>query len=95
MHANILIEKIPDPCNAKKLYQSFIRKTKQNKTVKQSEIITSLPKTFENPNTVDIKSVVTEHPKTSHKLSKTVRQAKKVGSNSPLQRDTKKCENIL
>ena len=39
-------------------------------------------KTFENPNFANIKTVVTEHPKTSHKLSKTVRQAEKVGSKS-------------
>ena len=31
------------------------------------------PKT-KNPNIVDIKSVITEHPKASLKLSKTVRQ---------------------
>ena len=45
-------------------------------------MITYHPKTFENPNIVDIKSVITKHQKTSHKLSKTIRQAKKVGSNS-------------
>ena len=28
-------------------------------------------------NIVDIKSVITEHPKTSHKLSKTIRQTEK------------------
>ena len=72
--------KILDPRNAKEHYQSFIRK-KNTKSVKQSEIITYQPKTFENPNIVDIKSVITEHPKTSHKLSKTIRQAEKVGSN--------------
>ena len=59
--------KILDPRNAKEHYQSFIRK-KNTKSVKQSEIITYQPKTFENPNIVDIKSVITEHPKTSHKL---------------------------
>ena len=38
-----LIEKIPDPCNAKEHYQSFIKKKKKKnttKSVKQSEIIT-------------------------------------------------------
>ena len=70
--------KILDPRNAKEHYQSFIRK-KNTKSVKQSEIITYQPKTFENPNIVDIKSVITEHPKTSHKLSKTKRKAKRVG----------------
>ena len=31
-----------------------------------------------------------KHPKTVHKLSKTIKQAKKTGSNNPLYRDTKK-----
>ena len=44
---------------------------------------------MENPNIVDIKSVITKRPKTSHKLSKTIRQAEKVGSNSSLYSDTK------
>ena len=39
---------------------------------------------------VGIKSVIAEHPKTSHKLSKTIRQTEKVGSNSFLYSDTKK-----
>ena len=39
MLANKLIEKIPDVSNAKKYYQSFIRK-KYTKPVQQSEIIT-------------------------------------------------------
>ena len=54
--ANKLIEKIPDPHNAKEHYQSFIRK-KTTKSVKQSEMITYQTKTFENPNIVDVKSV--------------------------------------
>ena len=37
-----------------------------------------------------MKSIITEHPKTSHKLSKTIRQAKNLGSNTPLHIDTKK-----
>ena len=49
-------KKIPDPCNAKEHYQSFIRK-KNTKSVKQSEIITYQPKTFENPNIVDVKTL--------------------------------------
>ena len=67
-------KKITDPRNTKEHYRSFIWK-KNWKSVKQSEITTYQPKTFENPNIVDIKSVITEHPKTSHKLSKTIRQA--------------------
>ena len=69
----------------KKHYHSFIRK-KNTKSVKQSKIITYQTKTFENPNIVDIKSIITKHAKTSHILSKT----KKIDSNSPLYSDTKK-----
>ena len=92
--ANKLIEKMPDPRCAKEHYQSFIRK-KNTKSVKQSKIVTCQPKTFENRNIVDIKSVITEHPKNSHNLSKTISQAEKVGSNSSLYSDTKKSENFL
>ena len=74
MLANKLIETVPDLRNAKEHYESVLRK-KSKESVKQSEIITYQPKAFD---TVDIKSVITEHPKTSHKLSKTVRQAEKV-----------------
>ena len=77
-----------DPRNAKEHYQSLIIK-KNTKSAKQSEIITYKPKTFENPNTVDVKSVIAEYPKTSHKLSKTIRKGEKVGSNSSLYSDTK------
>ena len=91
-----LTEKMPDPRNAKKHYQSFLRK-KNTKSVEQSKIITQEPKTFKNPNTIDINSVIIYHLKTLHKLSKTIRQAKKVskvgsskGSNSPLYSETKK-----
>ena len=87
---NKLIEKIPDPRNGKEHYQSFIRK-KNRKSVKQSEIITYQAKTLKNPNIVDIKSVIREHPKTSHKLSK----AEKVGSSSSLCRNTKKSKHFL
>ena len=38
--------------------------------------------------TVDIKSVITEHSKTLHKLSKATKQAETVDSNSPLYSDT-------
>ena len=41
--ANKLIEKIPDPCNAKGHYQSFIRKINA-KSVEQSKVITHQPK---------------------------------------------------
>ena len=47
-------------------------------------------KAFENLNIVGIRPVITEHPNSSHKLCKTVRQAKKVGFNSSLYSDLKK-----
>ena len=87
--ANKLIEKIPDSCNAKEHYQSFLRK-KSTKSVKHQEVITYQAKSFENPNTVYIKSFITEHPTTSHKLFKTIRQTEKVGCHSSLYSDTKK-----
>ena len=86
MLANKLIEKIPDPRNVIEHYQSFIWKN-PTKLVKQSEKITYQSKTFENPNIVDIKSIIAEHPRALHKLSKTIRQAEKVGSNSSLYGD--------
>ena len=43
--ANKLIEKIPDPRNAKEHYQSFIRK-KNTKSVKPSKIITYKTQTW-------------------------------------------------
>ena len=69
--ANKLIKNIPDLRNAKKHYESFLRK-KNRKSVKQLEIISYQQKTFRNPNLADIKSDIIEHPKTSHKLSKTL-----------------------
>ena len=91
MLANKSTEKTLHPHNAKEHYQSFIRK--QNKTsVNQLKIITYQPKTFENLNVFD-KSVITEHPKTFHKLLKTVKgqteKVSQVGSNSCLYSDTK------
>ena len=64
------------------------KNTKENtKLLKQ---ITYQPKTLENLNDVDINSIITEHPKASHKLSQTIRQAEKEGSNSSSYSDTKK-----
>ena len=57
--ANKLIEEKPDPRNDKEYYELFLRK-KIRKSVKQSVIITYRPQTFD---TVDIKLVITEHPK--------------------------------
>ena len=94
MLAKKLTEKIPDLCNAKEHYQSFIRK-KNTKSLKQSEIISYQPKNLKNTNIVDIKSVIIEYPKTSHKLSKTLRQAEKVGCNSFLYSYTRKNKKNL
>ena len=61
------------------------------------------PKAFEHPNTADIKLVTIEHPNTSRKLSKTIRQTEKVSqvssanknSDNPLYSETKKTEKFL
>ena len=66
--ATKLIDKITDPSNTKKC----------NKFVKQSNIITQQLNAIENLNNFDVESVTIEHPKTSHKLSKTIRQAEMV-----------------
>ena len=63
MIAYELVENISDPRNTNEHYQSFIRK-KNTRSVKQSEIFACQPKTFENPNIVDKKSVIIEHPET-------------------------------
>ena len=91
--ANKLIKNIPDPCNAREHYQSFIIKKNSN-LEKQLKIITYQPKTFQNPHIVDVKSVITEHPKTLHKLSKTRGKGEKVDSNSFLYSDTKKTNKM-
>ena len=57
LFATKLTKKTPAPRNAKEHYQSFIKK-KNIKSVKQSKVITQQPKTFENLNIVDIKSVI-------------------------------------
>ena len=49
--------------------------------------ITYQPETFD---TVDIESFIKEHAKTSYKLSKTIRQAKNLDSNSSLYSDRTK-----
>ena len=71
-----LIEEVSDPSDAKGYYETFQRK-KNKKSVKKSEIITYQPKAFVNSNIDDIKSVITEHPKLSHKLPKTIKRVKK------------------
>ena len=78
-----LIKNVPDPRNAKEHYQSFIIK-KNRKSVKK------IRKNYLSLTLLVKKSVITEHPKTSHKLSKTIRQAENIGPNSSLYKDTKK-----
>ena len=80
--------KILDPRNAKEHYQSLITK-KNTKSVKQ-KVVTQQPRLFEKPNIVDIKSIIIEHLKVSHKLFRTIRQAEKVGSKSSFYNDTEK-----
>ena len=91
-----LIEKVPNFRNAKEHYQPLIRK-KSRKSVKQSKIITYQPKSYENLNNVDVKSVIVNTwklqnfgaSKNSPKLSKTIKKGENVGSNSSLYSDTK------
>ena len=87
--ANKLTEKIPNLHNTKEHYESFLKK-KNGKSIKQPEAITYQPKTFENPNITDIKSVITEHLKASHKSSKVAKQTEKVSFDRSLSSDTKK-----
>ena len=69
--------------------------------VKGSKIITQQPKTIENLNVFDMKSVVIEHPKTSR--NKAIKQAEKVSQasgaskncGSALYSETKKSQNFL
>ena len=85
-----LLQKIPDAINAKAYYQSYLKR-KTKKLVKRSKINTQQRKALENQNILDIKTVIIKHPKSSHKLSKTVRHTGKVSqvsgpgknSNSP------------
>ena len=88
------MDKIPNPCNTKEHYQSFI-KNKNTKSVKRSKLITYQPKIFRNRNIVDIKWVLIDYRKRSHNLSKALRQTEKVGSNSSLYSNKKivKCLN--
>ena len=52
-------------------------RNKNKKLVKRPKIITQRTETVENLSIIDIKSVTIEHSKTSHKLSKNIKQAKK------------------
>ena len=65
---------------------------KNRKSVKMSEIITDQTRTFD---IFDIKSDTIEQPKTSRKLTKTLRQAEKVSPDSPLHNETKKSKHFF
>ena len=69
-----LTKKIPDLRNANEHSKSPPRK-KNTKQIKRTKIITYQPKPIESPKIIDIKSVTKEHPKTSHKFSKTISRA--------------------
>ena len=67
--------------------------------MKRSKVITHQPKSLENPNIIDTKSVFIEYSKTFHKLRKSIKQAENVSqvdcagknSNNPLNsKSTKK-----
>ena len=68
------MKKTPDASNAKEYYKPYLKR-KNTKLEKWSKIITQQTKTVENRSIVDIKSVIIEPPKVSHKLSKAIRQA--------------------
>ena len=95
---NQINKNIPDPSNTKAHYQSYLKK-KNTKLTKQSKVIFQQPKTVENPNIVDIKSVFIEHSKTSCKLSKTEKVPQVIGveknSTSPLHSETTKIETFF
>ena len=96
--ANKLTEKIPDPSNNKEYYQSYLKK-KTKKLVKRSKKTFQQPKTIENPNTVDIKSAIIKHQKTSNKFTKTIGKAEKVSqvscAENSLYSETEKNKNFL
>ena len=64
----------------------MIFKSEKQKISKTIRNITYQPKAFE---IADIKSDFTEHSRTAHKLSKTIKNGKNIGSNSSLYSDTK------
>ena len=88
---------MPDPSKTKEYYQSKLKEKKQKigKTIKNNCLTA---KSYKNPNIFGIKSAVIEHPKTSHKLSKIIKQVKKVsqigGADNHLHSETKKNENF-
>ena len=88
---------MPDPSKTKEYYESDLKK-KKKKLVKQSKIINQRPKPMENPNILDCKSSIIEHPKTFNKLFKTIIQAQNTsqidGDDNPLYSETKKVKIV-
>ena len=84
---------MPDPSKTKEYYQSKLKEKKQKigKTIKNNCLTA---KSYKNPNIFGIKSAIIEHPKASHKLSKIIKQVKKVsqigGADNHLHSETKK-----
>ena len=96
LHATKLTKKMSDLSNGKEYYNFHLKRKKKAKSVKLWNVIAYQLKAIENLNIVDI---IIKHPKTLHKLSKTIRQAEKVSqvvscksSNIPLYSKTKKCK---
>ena len=67
--------------------------------MKRSKIITQQPRLIENSTIIDLKSITMEHPNTSHKLCKLIRQPKKIASSknspNPLYGKSEKGEKIF
>ena len=92
---------MPDPTHTKESISIEEKKTEVVK--KKSKIIGQQAKTIENPNIVDIRSAIIKHLKTSHKLPKSIKQAKKVSQVSGAGKDfertlyseASKSENVL
>ena len=91
------MKKILDPSKTKAYYQSYLKKKQNKKLVKPSKTIAQQPKTIENTKNVDIKSVFIEHPKTSCKLPKAMKQEVSFGKNfsSPSYSEIKKSSNFF
>ena len=92
---------MPDPTDTKESIS--IEEKKAEVVKKKSKIIGQQAKTIENPNIVDIRSAIIKHLKTSHKLPKSIKQAKKVSQVSGAGKDfertlyseASKSENVL
>ena len=89
--ANKIKEKIPDSCNAKEHYQSYIYKKEKPK------ISNTIRNNYLSTKNIEAK-IINQKPKYCWyqiKLTTTIRQAEKVSSNSSLYSDTKKIKHFL